>query len=371
MKKVLVIAPYAYLPYFSGGQKFIAQFLYHLGKETDLTVITVAENDFSLAGTYITIPLLKKSFARYYDFSLVKKITRLVKQGGFDTIIWEHPYYAWLAFRIRKRTGVRTIIHTHNIEYKRFKSTGRWWWPLLKWYERGCFRKADGIFFITPEDKNFAIADWKIPESKCFDLPFGLEISQYPDDRSRCKEEICRRHGIPAGSAILYFNGLLNYKPNLDALKTILEKINPLLLTKEEFRYKIIISGKGLPDDMKQLKAYADKNIIYAGFVEDIEAYYKAADILLNPVQSGGGIKTKMVEAIACGTAVISTQSGAAGMDKTVSGNKLAVVNDSDWKGFTEKIGETVSEGEQITPQAFYQKYNWQSITRKIVATAI
>ena len=62
MKKVLAIAPYSYLPFFSGGQKLIAQFFEHLGKETELTVISVAENDFSDVKNYKTVPLLKKSF---------------------------------------------------------------------------------------------------------------------------------------------------------------------------------------------------------------------------------------------------------------------------------------------------------------------
>ena len=66
MKKVLAIAPYPYLPYFSGGQKFIAQFFEYLGKEIDLTVISVAENNFSLAKSYKAMPLLKKSFSRSF-----------------------------------------------------------------------------------------------------------------------------------------------------------------------------------------------------------------------------------------------------------------------------------------------------------------
>ena len=81
MKKVLAIAPYSYLPYSSGGQKFIALFLEHLGKETDLTVISVAKNDFTLAKSYKTIPLLKKSFSRYVDITLPAKIITLVKKG--------------------------------------------------------------------------------------------------------------------------------------------------------------------------------------------------------------------------------------------------------------------------------------------------
>lgn len=368
MKKVLAIAPYPYLPFFSGGQKFIARFFEYLGKEVDLTVISVAGNDFSLTKNYQAIPLLKKSFSRYYDRSLVKKITALVKKEGYDTIIWEHPYYAWLAFRIRKRTGVKTIIHTHNIEYQRFRSTGRWWWPVLKMYERWSFKKADAIFFISPEDKNFAVKQWKVEKGKCIDLPFGIDIKNYPDDKAECRELVCRKHNISKEEKILLFNGLLNYKSNLDALKVILDKINPLLLQHMSFRYKIIICGKGLPEDLNSLKGYADKNIIYAGFVDDVETYFKGADIFLNPAQSGGGVKTKMVEAIAFGTTVVATETGAEGIERKVCGDKLIVTAGNDWNEFARSI---ISNADKIiiTPPGYYEYYYWENVIKNLITS--
>ncbi len=366
MNKVLAIAPYAFLPYSSGGQKFIAQFLEYLGKEVDLTVISVAANDFSLAKTYKAIPLLKKSFSRYFDFSLVSKISTLIQQEGFDTIIWEHPYYAWLAFRVRKRTGVKTIIQTHNIEYQRFHSTGRWWWPILKVYEKWSFKKADGIFFISPEDKEFAITNWKIKKEKCIDVPFGIEIKNYPEDKAAASDSVAEKHLISKEEKILLFNGVLDFKPNLDALKIILDKINPLLLSQHAFRYKIIICGKKLPQEMDSLKEYTDKNIIFAGFVPDIETYFKAADIFMNPVQSGGGIKTKMVEAIANGTTVIATKTGAAGIDVSACGNKLIIVPDNDWTAFSKVILNNADDTSK-TPQLYYNHYHWENIIKNLI----
>lgn len=366
MKKVLAIAPYSYLPYFSGGQKFIAKFFEHLGDETQLTVISVAENDSKLATNYQIIPLLKKSFSRYYDHSLVAKITDIVKKESFNTIIWEHPYYDWLANRIKKRTGVKNILHTHNIEYQRFRSTGRWWWPVLKFYEKRCLKKADAIFFITPEDKKFAITKWKIKKDKCIDLPFGIDITNYPDDKADCRKLVCQKHAISSDEKILLFNGLLNYKSNLDALLNILHKINPLLLRQTPFRYKIIICGKGLPKEMNSLNEYADKNIIFPGFVDDIETYFKAADLFLNPVQSGGGIKTKMVEAIAYGTTVISTETAAIGIDREACGEKLMVVKDNDWNNFANAI-TTNPASKAETPAKFYEIYNWKNIVKRIL----
>ena len=367
MKKVLAIAPYPYLPFFSGGQKFIARFFEYLGKEVDLEVISVAENDFSLAKNYRTIPLLKRSFSRYYDRSLVSKITALVKKEGFDTIIWEHPYYAWLAFRIRKRTGVKTIIHTHNIEYQRFRSTDRWWWPVLKMYERWSFKKADAIFFISPEDKNFAITKWKIEKGRCIDLPFGIDIKSYPDDKAECRDMLCRKHNISREEKILLFNGLLNYRSNLDALKVILDKINPVLLQDASYRYKIIICGKELSVELNSLKDYAGKNIIYAGFVENVETYFKGADIFLNPVQSGGGVKTKMVEAIAFGTTVVATATGAQGIDRSVCGDKLIVTAGNDWNEFA---GSIISKAGKmtITPAGYYEYYYWGNVLKNMIA---
>ena len=116
---------------------------------------------------------------------------------------------------------------------------------------------------------------------------------------------------------------------------------------------------------MNELKEYADKNIIYAGFVDDIEMYFKAADIFLNPVQSGGGIKTKMVEAIAFGTTVITTETGAAGIHKNICGNKLIVMPDNDWNTFTSAIVDNADKYE-ITPPSYYEHYYWGNIVKKI-----
>src|SRR5882724_8724979 len=125
MLKLLDIVPYNYLPYFSGGQKSIAQFLEYLGNDTDLTVIGTINNDAAFAKNYKHVPLLKRSFFRYFDISLLPKIVSLIQKDKYDAIMWEHPYFSWLAYRVKKRTGIKTIIHTHNIEYQRFKSNGR------------------------------------------------------------------------------------------------------------------------------------------------------------------------------------------------------------------------------------------------------
>ncbi len=365
MKKILAIAPYPYLPFFSGGQKFIAQFMEQLANETALTVIGVESNDTSQIRNYRLLPWLKKSFTRYMDLRLISRISREVKAGGYRALICEHPYHAWLAIMISRRTGIPWYLHTHNIEYQRFRSMGKWWWPILRSYERMAFRKADKLFFITPEDSAFAVNNWRVDSEKCIDLPFGVMIPGYPADKAAKKKVIAARHGLADDELLILFNGLLSYPPNLNALMVILDQINPLLMGEPGFRYRIVICGKGLPEPLNGLTGYTDKHIVYAGFVDDIESYFTAADLFLNPVQSGGGIKTKMVEAIAYGTTVIATDTGATGIKRDVCGEKLKTVADNDWTAFAKAV---IAQREQqaVTPDSYYDYYYWKNLARRI-----
>ncbi len=66
----------------------------------------------------------------------------------------------------------------------------------FKIYEKWCFKKAELIFFIVPEDRDFAIAKWGIAKEKCIDTPFGVEIKSFPADKPQCKNEIVTKHQI-------------------------------------------------------------------------------------------------------------------------------------------------------------------------------
>lgn len=117
---------------------------------------------------------------------------------------------------------------------------------------------------------------------------------------------------------------------------------------------------KNLNEEL-QLKLSLFNNVKYIGFIYDIEAYTKAADIFINPIISGGGVKTKLIEALAMNCTCISTESGAIGVDKSACGKKLKIVSNIDWDNFVNQILECSNQDENI-PEGFYKKYNWRSI---------
>jgi glycosyltransferase involved in cell wall biosynthesis len=147
-----------------------------------------------------------------------------------------------------------------------------------------------------------------------------------------------------------------------------LEIINPLLLLKNSnnFQYRILICGRGLPGKFNGLQEFINKNIVYAGFVDDISVYFKGADVFINPVVDGGGIKTKLVEAIGSGTPAVSTLNGSIGIGEE-AGKMLSIVHDADWDNFVKAMINITGAGAGNTPVAFYEKFYWGNIVKRAV----
>lgn len=365
MRNVLNIVPYQYLPFFSGGQKLIAYFNEFLGEKCELHVAGTSDNNKLQVKNYTFHPLLNTGRWRYMNPFLIRSIGKLIQSKQIETVIIEHPYYGWLGWILKKQHKVRLIVHTHNIESERFRTIGKWWWSLLATYEKWVLQQADTVFCISEEDKKWMIQKMQIDAGKCTLVPYGVPYNCPPDDKAKSKELVCRKHHLDNTTTLLFFNGLLDYKPNLEALDVILNEMLPQL-KEQGLPYHILIAGKRLPEKYQQLAPWNNQHVTYAGFVEDIDLYTKAADLLLNPVISGGGVKTKMIEALGLNTRVVATQSGSAGVDIAVCGNNLKIVPDQDWRLFTQTVIQTLKEEKTDIPSYFFKKYYWGEIVRRV-----
>ncbi|NCW87651.1 MAG: glycosyltransferase [Chitinophagia bacterium] len=368
MKKILIIVPYRFLPASSGGHRYIEGWINALANVAKVTVIGTEDNQVVPNAPYRLLPVLSTSIFRYADYTLKGTIKELIARNQYDFLIWEHPYYAWLAHLIKKETGIPFLLHTHNIEHQRFQSLGKWWWPLLKAYEKWAFDGADRISFITSQDKEFAVEKWAIEKAHCLEIPYGVTQKEHPKDREETKAIICERHQIEKNTFLILFNGPLQYQPNREALEVIISKIEPQL-RKKLVNYRIIICGGDIPKRWKFRSEVERSPYINAGFVKDIEQYIKAAQVLINPIQKGGGVKTKSIEAIAVGTPVVTTINGAIGIDTTTTGTMLQVASAENWIDFAEKIYaiSTQNENQFQTPTSFYDHYNWNQIIERTI----
>lgn len=349
-----------------GGQKAIALFYRNLKKHFPLILVGTKNNEVS-DEVLKPLPLLSNSFLRYLDLSLYFKLKKIIKQQQITHLIIEHPYFGWLGLLLQSTTSVKLIVRSHNIEALRFKSTGKWWWGVLWNYEKFILSNAAINFFITQNDLNYAVKKYKVKTATADVITYGLEFNKPPstNEKREAKLAVEQKFGFKHSPKIIFFNGTLSYQPNIDALKDILENINPILKKEVGFNYKIIICGKGLPANFKELEQGNFENIVYAGFVPDIDLYFKAADIFINPVIDGGGIKTKLVEALGYNLTCISYETGATGIPVKVCGEKLLLVKDNDAYLFANAIINAPINVE--IDSVFYEYFSWERIVAKAV----
>lgn len=365
MIHVLGIASYRFLPAITGGQKGIALFYKYFSGFVQLYCASVKGMPADAKeGDYEIMPVFSNSSLRYINPLYFFRLKHIIKEKAITHVLLEHPYFGWLGYLLKKFLGVKLIVHSHNIEGLRFKSLGKWWWRILLYYEKKIYQVADFNFFITDEEREYAILNFGLKRDKSITITYGTELqtATTPNQKAAAKKTVCQLHSISEDIPLLLFSAAFNYMPNQKALDAILFDINPKLLSAEK-PYHILICGPGLPDQYEQLSGYRNKQITYAGFVDDINLYFCAADVFINPISEGGGIKTKVVEALAANCSVVSYRSGAYGIPVEVTGGKLCIADDVN--EFAECVLKNISISTSAIPETFFKHFNWKEITKK------
>ena len=147
----------------------------------------------------------------------------------------------------------------------------------------------------------------------------------------------------------IIFFGNLNYKPNYQALEFIC-KVSKLL---EQFEFHII--GKF------QIKSrmISIKNIIFRGYVDDLNFEINDSNIAIFPIFFGTGIKNKVLESFATGIKVIATEIATEGIPLP---NNCKIVNSNDPKIWAKTI--EIFAKEKIKSQSFVP-YTWDNYQYK------
>ncbi|MDI9358084.1 MAG: glycosyltransferase family 4 protein [Phycisphaerales bacterium] len=364
---LLGILPTKYLPAVIGGEKSHFYFYNYLSQAVKLELVISKSNKVSIKLPYKTFRYIGTIKLKYFDWTLFFKIRKIIRRDEITHFIIEQPFLGWLGFLLKKFTDAKFIVHTHNIEALRFKRTNSWFWKILWCYESRILKAADIVFFISDEDRLFAIKHYDLNPQYCTTITFGTPLNELPKKqlKENAKQAVRSKYGISESELLLLFNGNFNYGPNLKALSYVEQEINSRL-THTDLKYKIIICGKDLS---KNFKREHYPNIIFAGFVEDIDQIVLASDIFLNPLIEGGGIKTKLVEALSFGTKAVSTASGAYGVPVAFTGGRLRVVQDYDWSEFVAAIVQLSHESIENDHAKFYDMFYWPRIIEEVVKT--
>ena len=113
---------------------------------------------------------------------------------------------------------------------------------------------------------------------------------------------------LGAGSPTTLFVGSFRHPPNVDAALRLAERIQPLVRVR--CRGAVLTIVGELPP--KRLLRLARDDVVVTGPVPDVTPYLEAASVVVAPIRFGGGVRLKVLEALAAGKAVVASELAAA-----------------------------------------------------------
>ena len=135
---------------------------------------------------------------------------------------------------------------------------------------------------------------------------------------------------------IFFHFGAMNWFPNIESAKIFVQDFVPQILVKcPKAKFKMA----GAFFDTFQDKIPIDIEKI--GFVENSKEFISTAGILVAPIQSGSGVRIKILEALELGTLVLTTTKGAEGISTLKFPNLFIEDN---WQKFIDMAVKLASE---------------------------
>lgn len=121
----------------------------------------------------------------------------------------------------------------------------------------------------------------------------------------------------------LLFVGSFVHPPNVDALRRIVDRVLPAVRDAVPAA-RLVVVGAAPPTELVDRAG-----VTAVGEVESVTPYLTGASVVLGPVWSGGGMRVKVLEALAAGKAVASTPLGIEGLG-VQPGEQAVVAEDED-----------------------------------------
>jgi polysaccharide biosynthesis protein PslH len=282
--------------------------------------------------TYIQWPVLLWNFffsrrpynaVRFHSEQFSDKLKDIIIKEELDVIQLEGPYLDYCIPLIREKSKAKISFRAHNLEYeiweRRAQQTKN---PILRHYikvlsarirklEQSLIGKIDMIVPISERDqKGFLDIGLSCPSIVC---PAGLDIRSYPDPS-------------PITGISLFYIGALDWGPNTEGLDWFFANVWKRLSVLHP-GIELHVAGRNSDFYFSRKKEISGVNV--KGEVEDAHAFINYHSVMIVPLLSGSGIRVKILEGMLMGRTIITTSTGAEGLDVS-DGSNILIANTAD-----------------------------------------
>jgi len=255
---------------------------------------------------------------RFYSADFANKIEKELDTSVYDAVIFDNVFTARYLEAIKNKIpALQCYIRSHNVEHKIWEDLAKGSEnKVVKWYlgrlardlkrfELSAYTNADGILTITQDDSE-VIAGFSI-STPITTIPVSVELSDYVHNYE---------------NKGLFHLGSMNWRPNVEAVNTVLKYLADF--QKRDATIHFSIAGIHSKERYDHLES---DSVSVAGFVDDVKEFVSTQGILVAPIQSGSGVRIKILEMMALGIPVITTTLGAQGIADT---SGLVIADDKD-----------------------------------------
>jgi glycosyltransferase involved in cell wall biosynthesis len=236
-----------------------------------------------------------------------RQLRDLLARDTFDLVHADQLNMAQFGFS----TGLPVVLDEHNAVWTIFARLARQErgikrlvmeleWRRLRRYEGQVCRSAAAVMSVSAEDRA-ALLDAGAAEPIPI-IPIAVDVAGIqPVPRT------------PDAQGILSM-ATMYWPPNVDSVMWFAREVLPHI-RRELPDAPFYVVGARPPAEVTALAN--DPTIQVTGYVEDPTLYLESSALLIVPLRAGGGMRVKILEALARGIPVVSTTIGAEGIDVT------------------------------------------------------
>jgi glycosyltransferase involved in cell wall biosynthesis len=370
--RVLVVSPFLPFPFSHGGAVRIYNLCRSLRDRVDFALIAIREKDeqvdysrlhevfrevriVDLDARASSDRRLPRQVRSHQSASLRALIAEMAQAWQPDLLQIEYTHMA--AFG-DCAPSVPNLLVEHDLTFSLYRqiATNRRTLDARREYERWrnfeceALRRFHGVWTVCEEDRLAAIRESGRPAGRTFTVPNGVDTNRFMP------------HDAPDGGAGILFVGSFRHLPNRIAFEALCQQVMPRVWVRHPEAHLHVVAG---PRHEDFWKGSTDPRVTVEGFVEDLRPLYANATAVAVPLEVSAGTNIKVLEAMACGKAIVSTAPGCTGLG-ICDGAELLIRED--WSGFAEALSDVIADavlrrrlGEQAR-RAAENGFSWTAI---------
>jgi glycosyltransferase involved in cell wall biosynthesis len=263
------------------------------------------------------VPALREPYlvARFVSRRFREALRAALRRFEPDVVQFESPFLLPYASTVRAESGAKTVLRSLNVEFRIWEGLARLERNRLRRFALRRVAASMRAYELREMEKLDAIVP--ISEDDAADFR-ALGVTR-PMHVVPCG-------ATPAASAAPHegpvaFIGSLDFLPNQEAVKWILDELWPRVIAQEPDA-RLAIAGSAPPPWLRA------RDVTLHANVADPAAFLRDSSVVIAPLFAGGGMRIKVLEAMSLGKAVVATPVGAGGIE-VENGRDILLADDA------------------------------------------